>query len=333
MTLRTLFGVLILLCATPLLAAPTASTRPASDVIKIHLMDGSVVAGRLGTPALEIETRYGRLKVPLEEIRSFTPGIESHPDFAARIAALINDLGADGYPEREKATAGLQKLGPEIRGELDRALKSADGEKQTRLQKLIEEFDSQRTEDDEPVNQWVRYDTVVTGEFTIAGRILTRSFEVISAYGSLNVKLDDVRTVKRDAGVPDDIRKTVTVAGALISRRGEESSHIKLAKGDTVTITASGSITLSPWGGNASSGPDGAANYGTVQPGNVPTGSLLGRVGTGGSAFKIGSKNTFTADRAGVLTFSIAMSGDYSSSSFPGEYTVKIKVTRKAANQ
>jgi hypothetical protein len=51
-------------------------------------------------------------------------------------------------------------------------------------------------------------------------------------------------------------------------------------------------------------------------------------VGTS-NVFKVGSKHQFTADKAGVLQFTIAIPGDYTSYQFPGEYQVKIRVVRK----
>jgi hypothetical protein len=70
------------------------------------------------------------------------------------------------------------------------------------------------------------------------------------------------------------------------------------------------------------------ANYGTMQPGNIPTGALIARV-AGGEVVKVGTKYTFTATKAGPLEFGLAIAGDYSGNNFPGEYQVKIHIVRK----
>ena len=314
---------------TPPATAP-ADAKTAGG-LKIHLMDGSIVSGKITAPQIEVETKFGMLKIPLDQVRSFTPGLESHPDIDKKIAALVADLGADGFAEREKAQTDLQKMGPEIRGELDRYLKTAEAERQTRLQKLVEEFDSQRDSDEESASaaEWVRDDVIVTNSFTVVGRIRTTTFDVTSPYGSLVAKLADIRRVVRESREIEDIRKNVTVSGNLITTRSFENSGIRVNKGDQIFITAGGSISMTPWGGNMSSTPDGGPNFGFFQPGNIPGGSLMFKIGNDGAPMKAGSKRTFVAQQAGVLQFGIAVAGEYSSYQFPGEYTVKVRVVRK----
>ena len=318
--------------ATAPATAPAPAAEKAPDTIKLFLMDGSMLAGKLGTSEIEVKTKYGVLKVPLSDIRSFTPGLASHTEFNERLQQLISDLGADGFAEREKATETLRKMGPEIRGELDKALKTAETEKQARLTKLIEEIDQAKQgmgDEDASGETWQRNDSIVTPDFTIAGQIMTREFAVNSNYGALNVKLGDIKAVRRESTAPEELRRNVTVAGALIPQHGFENTGIRVAKGDVVQLTATGSIMMQPWG-NQSSGPDGGANFGQMQPGNFPGGALIAKLNQNGPLFKVGSKHTFTADRAGILMFGVAMPGEYQGYQFPGEYSVKVKVVKKA---
>ena len=338
---RSLFATVLTVACTGLFAAaadPATATAPATtpaaapDSVKLYLMDGSVLAGRLGTPQIDIQTKYGVLKVPLNDIRTFTPGLASHSDFNEKLQGMINDLGADGFAEREKATEALRKLGPDIRNELNEALKTAETEKQARLTKLIEEIDQGKSSlpDDDSSETWMHNDMVVTPDFTISGQILTKSFMITSNYGPLTVKLADIKTVRKEGAVSEDLKKSITVSGTLISQRTFENSNLKVNKGDIVTVVATGSLSMPPWGGGAVSGPDGG-NFGVMQPGNMPGGSLIAKVGQSGPLFKVGAKNKFVVDRAGVLMFGIAMPPEYSSNyQFPGQYDVKITVTRKA---
>ncbi len=311
-------------------ATGPAEVRPPSE-LKITLMDGSIVGGKLSVPALVIDTPFGTLKVPVEQIQSFAPGLQSHPEFQQKVDSLINGLGADAFADREKANAELSRLGPDIRGELNRQLKTAEAEKQMRLQKLVDDIDAARG-DDEPdtSHEWVRDDVIVTPGFTIVGRITTTAFSVTSSYGTLQLKLSDIRQAHRDAAEPEDIRKSLAVSGTLINQHAFAPSGIRLSKGDQVTISATGTIQMTPWGGNQASGPDGAANFGTMQPGNIPVGTLIARVGND-DIMRVGSKYTFTATKAGVLNFGIAMQAGMESNQFPGEYQVKMHVVRKAA--
>jgi hypothetical protein len=314
------------------LMAQEKAAAPAADPVKLTLMDGSVLAGNLGTDAIEVQTKYGLLKIPLSDIKSFTPGLVSHNDYSEKLTGLIGDLGADGFAEREKATEALRKMGPKIRTELERALKGAAAEQQARLTKLIEEIDQMKAGggEEEEGGNLQRLDTIVTDDFTVAGTITTKSFSVNSKYGPLTVKLGDIDNVKREGTAPDEVRKNVTVAGGLISQRAFENTGIRVSKGDVVTVTATGSIVMQPWGGNMTSGPDGGNNYGMMQPGNFPGGCLIAKINANGPLFKVGSKNTFTVDRAGIIMFGIAMQNDYNGYQFPGEYQLKVKVVKKA---
>ncbi len=293
--------------------APTpAASAPAPSELKIALMDGSLVTGKISVAELSIQTKFGLLKVPFDDIQSFAPGLESHPKFSAALSASINDLGADAFADREKAQAELMKLGPNIRSDLERELKTAEAEKQVRLQKIIEDFETQQPEDEGGgLHQWVEDDVIVTPGFTVVGHITTPAFSVSSSYGTLQLKLEDIREGHRDVSEPEEIHKNVTVTGLAISQRQFTSTGIRLERGDRVSITASGTIQLTPWGNNAQATPDGSTNnnLGVMQPGNLQGGSLIGRIGDGAPPFHVGSKATITADRAGVLQLGIAVGG------------------------
>lgn len=321
----------LLLLALPFLFAQTtapAGAGPASD-LKLSLMDGSLLSGTLSVTDLAVDTDFGPLKIPMSRIRSFTPGLDNHPELGKQIQDLINDLSADSFGAREKAQAALSKMGPEIKTELQTALKTAESEKQTRLQKILEDFDAQGEDgDDAPVAAaWTHQDVIVTDAFTVSGHITTPSFTVTNPYGTLTLKLSDIREAKREAAEPEDIRKSMSVSGAVIAQHSYEPANIKVNKGDQITITASGAITMTPWG-NVQATPDGGGNFGIVQPGNIPGGALIAKIGSG-MPFKVGSKLTVTADKSGPLSFSVAMPGNYSGNDFPGEYQLKIRIVKK----
>ena len=311
-------------------------TRPAVDSaaatqgdLKISLMDGSIVTGKFSVNELAINTRFGSLKVPIDQIVSFAPGLQSHPAFSKNLDELVTDLGADSFADRDKAQAALMKLGPDLRGELERRLKTAEAERQMRLQKILDDFEAQQSGDEVDKSRWwVNEDVIVTPGFTVVGKITTPGFSVSNQYGKLDLKMEDIRDARRDAAEPEEIHKNVSITGTAISQHAWTTA-VRLNKGDKVYITASGTIQMTPWGGNMAATPDGGGNFGVMQPGNLPGGSLIGRINDGGTPMRIGSKATFTADKAGLLQFGIAVPGDYSSYQFPGEYSVKVRVVKK----
>jgi hypothetical protein len=330
--LTLVLGLLVMLGSGRFAAAQTApaATKPLSD-LKITLMDGSLLNGKLSIAEFTVDTRFGTLKVPVDQIQSFRPGLQSHTGLQTTLMGLINDLGADTYATREKAQQAIIKMGPDIRGELVRLAKTVEGERAARLQKIIEDFEAVRGDDEDlgQTGEWSRDDVIVTPGFVVVGRITTPGFAIASNYGTLQVKMEDVREGRREGVEAENIAKNVSVPGAAISQRAYVSTGIKLAKGDQVSITASGSITLTPWGSSRVSTPDGATNVGAVYQG-FQVGTLVLRVGDGGTLTKVGTKLTWTADKAGVLNLGIACPDEYAQSyTFPGEYQVKIRVTKK----
>jgi hypothetical protein len=98
-----------------------------------------------------------------------------------------------------------------------------------------------------------------------------------------------------------------------------------------VQITADGRLTMTPWGNNAFSTPEGSEQFQWYLPNQIAGGALVARVGTSGKVFKVGAKHNFTATRAGILYFGIAMNPQFASQdySYPGRYDVKIRVNAR----
>ena len=317
-------------------AAPHAS--PAvdpvdADVLRLHLMDGSMITGKLSLKDLAVETKFGTLNVPVANIRSFTPGLSSHQILAKQIAGWIDDLGSGTFNDREAAQDGLKKLGPAIRVELERRRDDSDAERRTRVRAILADFESAQDDSDDqggdkPASSanaaYIQDDTIVTSEFTIVGRIMPQSFAVSSMYGPLTIKLSDIRQVAREGEKKEELPSNFTVTSAHMVHNGMLNTNIRLDRGDTVTITANGSIIMTPWGNQATSGPDGAPNYGMFSNRQIPVGSLIGKIGTGEDYFKIGSRHTFTVEKAGPLQIGIAMRPEQAGNEFPGHYSVKV---------
>ena len=315
-------------------AAVETPKRPPADpeALRIHLMDGSLISGKLAAKEIVVETQFGNLTVPVPSIRSFTPGLRSHPKVEQNIGELIEKLGSAVFSEREGAQKALAEMGPTIRMQLERAANDSDTERKSRIKTLLDECDqiAEDAEEDAAVARAIiDRDTVETTDFTVVGKIVQDTFEIVSRYGALTVKLSDIKRVEREVIEKEDLKKVVTVDGAQIIHRGMKDSGIRLEKGDKVTVAADGTIQMTPWGNQAVSSPDGAPNYGWYIPNRIAGGALVGKVGNSGAVFKIGSKYSFTADRSGTLQLAVAMQGDYANQQFPGEYKVRINVKRK----
>ncbi len=314
----------------------TAAVTHGPRYLKLHLFDGSVLTGDLSIAEIAVETQFGKLTVPIDKIRSFNPGLDSFPELSAQISSKIKSLGSDDYKTREAAHKELAAMGVKVQRELEKFVADDNAEIKRHVGEILKEFEEAAEdggEDEESTVEqpWIRLDTVVTSDFTVVGKVSPTEFKVASKYGDLNVKLADVRRAERDAGAKESFRKSLTVAGENLAQRTFKSSGVRVQAGDKITFKAEGSIVMSPWGGNASSGPDGAPNYGWYIPNQIAGGTLVARIGEKGQIFKVGRQSTMVAKQSGVLQFAIGMQGDYAGDGyqFPGEYRVKVKIDPK----
>lgn len=321
-------------------SAAAQATRPANSasspgVVTFNLMDGSIISGSMGVKEVSIETEFGALTVPVSKIIAFTPGLDSHTDFQAGFAKLVEQLGSLEATERDAAQKALVRMGPSLRSELTRYQATADPERKLRIAAILDEFNEAASSDDDDSPQpaaVIRLDTIQTADFTIVGRIVPKSFAVASNYGPLTVKLGDIRKASRNVHTDvEEINKTVSVDGTNIVQLRFKESGVKVNKGDKITVKADGTLVMTPWGSDAQSTPDGAPNYGWYIQNQIPMGMLIAKIGKNGTVFKVGSNNTFTAEQTGELQFAIAMHQGYASNGFPGKYTVRVKVRPKAA--
>jgi hypothetical protein len=332
-------------------ATKAADAAPAEEVIEVervaepvpprhvrmHLRDGSMLAGDLTVDTVEVDTDFGRLTVPVERIVSFKPGLESSPERLAEIDGLVEKLGHDDFNTREQAQKDLVRLGMPAKREFEQRLAEAgeeNAERRTRLSQILKDFEQQAEEQDEAEAQtetWVRGDTVVTSEFTVVGKIVNQEFKIVSKYGSLDVKLGDLLLADRPIGSKPLVRRSLTVSGTNLAQTSFKTSGLRVERGDKITVRATGQIAMTPWGGGHQSTPDGGSYYGWYRPNEIEGGSLVAKIGDSGQIFKVGSKKTFVAKQSGVIQFAMGMQDQYSQQgySFPGEYSVKIVVESK----
>lgn len=325
---------LFLLPLLPVMAEDTTSVpaKPADPkIIQLHLMDGSMIAGRLSIDSLEIETKYGTLKIPVESIRSFTPGLQSHPELSQQVYGLIEKLGSADYDQREMAQKELSQMGEPLRPELMKHRDDPDKERRDRVRSLLDELDDASSDDvQEQKSQWlVPHDLIETSEFTAVGKITMPDFTIATNYGPLKVKISDIRRGVRPSLTPEPIEKSIGIDGTHLVQRGMKDTGIRVIRGDKITISAEGTLSMTPWGGNAVSSPDGGANFGWLVQGSIPGGMLVATIGNNSEYLRVGSQATIKAARSGALRLGIAMQQDYNNQQFPGGYQVKVVVTRQ----
>jgi len=322
------------------LAPSTANVKPgaadsgASRLMRLHLMEGSVVAGRLSTEIVTVETAFGKLEVPVTSIVSFTPGLDSHPEERKKIGRLIQQLGSNSASERDSAQRSLTDMGKTIHNELSRYAMDEDTERRTRVQKILAELEEVEDDDDldpSAARPWLAQDSLETALFTVVGKISPQTFDIQTQFGPLKVAISDIRRGERETEQKPEIRKVIAVRGEHLIQLGMVTSGVRLNRGDRIQISADGKLTMSPWGNNSFSTPDGSEQFQWYVPNQIPGGALVGRIGTGGKVFKVGSKHTQTVTKSGILYLGIAMNPQFASQdyNFPGGYDVKLRVNAR----
>lgn len=319
--------------STPEHLPTTPQVKPDFSIVRVHLMEGSVVSGQLSVKSITVNTDFGKLVIPIDRILSLTPGLQSHPKDQKKIGRLIQQLGSNNAKERAKAQRALTGFGISIMPFLKKYIKDSDAERRTRIHKILLEL--QEIADDNEENgvskktpQLVREDIIVTDQFTIVGEVTPKSFQVKTKFGPLMVALSDIRNVEREIqSRKEEIRKKISVPGTSIIQVAAKSTGIRLRRGDRISFSATGKIVMTPWGSSSFSTPDGGQNFQWYVQNKIPGGCLVGRIGSNGTVFKIGSKASLTAKSSGILYLAIGMTNSYARGySYPGQYDVKVRV-------
>jgi hypothetical protein len=317
--------------------AKPPSTKPPSTInrgerqLRLHLMDGSVVSGKLSMSSFTVDTEFGKLEIPVSRVVRFTPGLDSHPKQRQHINTLILQLGANTAELRDTAQKELSGMGIAVKPLLEPYRDDKDPERKKRIAEMLEEFE-QAAEEEEPGQdkraQLINADSIETPQFTVVGKISPQSFQVQLQYGSITVSLNDIRRGEEESEEKPELRRNIVVAGDNLVLVNYKNTGIRVNRGDKIEVDASGRIIMTPWGSDASADPDGTAQYGVYKAG-INTGALVARIGGSGSPeFKVGKSLKFTAQKSGTLHFAIAMQAQFANQNyrFPGEYKVKVKV-------
>lgn len=342
-TLAAALSLLLLAAWSPASQAQSATDQPLPEqkpltaeqnprVLRFHLMDGTVITGRLETDSLPIATAFGDLVVPINQVIRMSPGLVTHAKLRERIDALVADLNAPEAKRRDQAEAELSGLGPDLIPVLQSKLADDNPEQKLRLEAVLETlYDAQAQRDEGfgpipgPAVSLNQLDTIQTQHFTIAGRILKDRFVIRSKFGQLTLDRQDIMTVEQLSDDKPEVRRSIDVSGADITSRAYKNTGIRLQRGDRLIIKADGQITMTPWGNNAMASPDGLPQNGMYN-GTIAMGALAGRIGENGPEFLVGRDATITVDKPGTLYLGFAVQANWANYQFPGKFTARVRV-------
>jgi hypothetical protein len=303
-------------------STPVTKKKPgdAPETAEVRFADGSTVRMVLTQSTVEITTRYGKLSVPVSEIRRIEFGFRYPEGVQAKIEAAIGKLSSGDTKVRDAAAQDLLGFRELAYPPLKRAAVGTDAELGRRAREVIRKLEDKVGAEKLKIRD---LDTIHAAEFIVSGKIEAPTLGGRTTYfGEVTVQVAEVRTIRFLAGPGAEVEIVVEAAKyAATSQDQWLDTEVDVAEGATLEIVAAGQVDLWPQGGNYKTGPDAQPRQGTSPDGN-PSGMLLGRIGERGKVFQIGSKYLGPAGEAGRLYLRIACSSWNNPST--GGYGVKI---------
>jgi len=266
-----------------------AADRPLETIASYH--DGTKVRMVFVQEFLEVETKYGKLKVPTADVRRIDFGFRVSPEIQQKLDEALANLTKDNFQLRETAAKDLVALGRLSYPALLKLSKGQDLDTTRRIEDMLKAI---RTKIPADQLKSRTEDLVHTHTFTIAGKIEGTTVKAKTEhFGEVALKLVDLRNLQSSNTVGE-----VKVSVDAMTYGGNNVQWMDT--GYTVqpdvqlSITASGEVDLygvqSP-GSGALSGPDGNRNYGRGNGAQYLPGQLIGRIGEdGGEIIVIGRK-------------------------------------------
>jgi hypothetical protein len=269
---------------------------------EIHFLNGSKVRMIVQSEKLEVATAYGKLSVPVKDVRAIEFGLHFPDGMEAKIEAAVKGLDSGDYREREKADKALVDLGPFSYPAVLDASRTRELEVSKRAKEILKKLQAKHTKKD--LKTMVE-DKVVTQNFTIVGRILTTTVKAKTEYfGEQELNLAKMRTLRAMGGGSQDTQ--LSMDSGKYANPGQWLDSGYHCDGRTgIVITATGLIDVFPQnGGGMNSGPagynatrNGGMRGGIIKGGGkignnvnpqIHCGMLLGKIGPDGEFFIIG---------------------------------------------
>jgi hypothetical protein len=292
---------------------------PSANQAEVRLGDGSLVRMTILQETIEVMTKYGKLNIPVRDIRRIEFGLHLPEGMESQIEAAVRQLGSSVFKQREEAVRELVGMGAFAYPAMQQAARSSDLEVAQRARAVLKRLRDKLPEEQLRLKA---EDTIQTVEFPIKGRITSPSIKAFSVhFGPQTIKLSELRNL-RLRGNREEIEVTVDAAKYGSAPDQWYDSGMVVDPNLRVSVKSEGQVDLWPQGpGQYMTGPKG---YTTAGKGGVyMAGTLLGRVGANGKVFVVGESYQGVPAQEGKLFFHIVPSPWNNAST--GAYHVKIR--------
>lgn len=330
------FLTFVAFCVPALAADPPRKTGPTGYELKFA--DGTTVQAVLADTSVVVATKYGKLTVPLADVKRIEFGFRFPEGMQAKVETVVADLGSKEFAARDKASKDILTFGEFALPALRRAMKSDSPEVVTRAQtaheKLVKSLPAE-------VVELRDYDVLHTADGPIRGVIETTGFKAKTKYfGETTLSLADLRDLRP---VGQSARDEFTLSADKHAKLRWVAWHetgVDVTASTTLDISVSGRIDQWPQSpGQYMAGPGGSNGFvagpgggggGPGVPGGFPgaqqfkSGAVYGKIGENGTPFLIGEAYKGKPNEKGKLYLIIAPS-HWGNDNCTGEFTVKLK--------
>jgi hypothetical protein len=219
------------------------STSPGGSgkclLAEVRFTDNSLLKLKLEDERLELLTPYGRLFIPVVDIRRIDFATRVSPEASKRIQIAIKNLGSSEFRQRETASAELQTLGLAAYPALQEAGKDKDLEVVRRAGDLLEKLCNSVPEEERHIR---KQDVIQTEDSKICGWIQGTGLRATtSQFGPVQLKLADLRSLRSQAASePEEDNAAAPDPGNLVNFQNQ--------LGKTFTFRVTGAVNGSIWG-------------------------------------------------------------------------------------
>ena len=324
--------------APPDNSAPKTPAADGPPEFEARFADDSSVRLTVLDPAVAVTTKYGKLTIPVADVKRVDLGFRYPEGVEAKVEAAAADLGSPGFRSREEAEKALVGFGEFAVPAVRRALKSTDPEVVRRAEAVMKRLKDKLP--DEKLEQQ-DHDVVETTEFTVRGRLDGPGLKTRTRYfGEVTMRLNELRGLKAVGVVAADGK--VAIDAARYAKQGWAAwmdTGVDVSADRPLEVTCTGQIDQwSQTPGQYMAGPQGTQAAAPGMPNGRPvlavpagpggqfvrSGAVVGRIGADGAPFYVGaSYKAAKAPATGRLYLIIAPSNWGNDST--GGYEVKIK--------
>ena len=297
-------------------SAANAQSKPFADV---KLDDGSSVRLSILHDVIDVQTKYGKLAIPVSDIRRIEFGLHIPIETQIAINRNLKRLGSQLHKERESASAELLGAGHFAISSLRTASKGTDQEVALRAAAVLATLGETLPG---RLLDLPDYDVVYTLDGTVRGKVIIASGIKATSphFGEVTLQVAGIRSIIVRSTI---VRSEIVVDAA---KHGEAWLDTGVDVYGQIHVTASGTVDLWPQtpGQHVSGSPKGFTTAG--KGGQFMAGALIGRIGESGKAFFIGDRyDGFVADE-GRLYLQIVQNPWNGTSA--GTYSVKVTTSK-----